>query len=183
MPEWVQTTKERIQELTGEPYQYGKYGLFLKQGDCREILSSMRPNSVDFIIFSPPYYNILKNSKGDRAQKRRNQGLPTTYGNSDKDLGRIDDYQQFLRQMESIYKLCHRVLKPGKFMVDIVSDICVKGRFIPYGFDTGQVVCNAGFNWRGTQVVLDHWKKPKNYGIPYRFFFNFHHHYALVFQK
>lgn len=125
MPEWVQTTKERIQDLTGEPYEFGKHGLYLKQGDCREVLPTMNPNSVDFIIFSPPYFNILKNPKGYRAQRRRNEGLPTTYGHSPNDLGRIDDYKQFLREMESIYRLCHRVLKPGKFMVDIVSDISV----------------------------------------------------------
>jgi len=183
MPEWIQTAKERIQDVTGGPYEYGKYGLFLQQGDCRDFLGRIRPSFMDFIIFSPPYHSILKNPSGERAQRRRDQGLPTTYGTSDRDLGRIDDYRQFLQEMGSIYTLCHRALKPGKFMVVIVSDISVKGRFVPYGFDTGQVVCNSGFSWRGIQVVLDHWKKPKDYGIPYRFFFNFHHHYALVFQK
>jgi len=183
MDEWIEVTKSRILEVTGSPYQYKKYNLFLKQGDCQEVLPTMKPDYFDFIISSPPYFNILKNPNGWRSKYRRRNGLAVNYGNSERDLGRLNSYQDFMKQMTLIYSQCYRILKKGKFMVIIVADISPKGQFIPYHIDTIHAVCASGFNLRGIQVIMDHWKKCNDYGIPNRFFFNFHHHYALVFQK
>ncbi len=182
MDEWIEVTKRRILEVTGSPYQYGKHNLCLRQGDCREVLPTMKPDYIDFIISSPPYFNILKNPNGWRSRYRKRNGLAVNYGNSERDLGRLDNYQEFMRQMTLIYGQCYRILKRGKFMVIIVADIS-KGQFVPYHIDTIRAVCASGFNLHGIQVVMDHWKKCNDYGIPNRFFLNFHHHYALIFQK
>jgi hypothetical protein len=68
-------------------------------------------------------------------------------------------------------------------MAVIVADIIPNGRFVPYHLDAIDAVCDSGFKLAGIQVVLDHWKRSTDRGIPFRFFLNFHHHYALIFQK
>lgn len=183
MEEWFKLTKKRISEVTGSHYEDGKHNLFIRQADCRELMPSMKPEIFDFIIFSPPYFSILKNPQGARANYRKRLGLPVNYGNSNKDLGRIEDYQEFMGQMALIYSECFRLLKKGKFMVVIVADIFSRGRFVPYHIDTVQAAQAAGFTLRGIQVVMDHWKRKYVYGPPKRFFVNFHHHYALIFQR
>ena len=183
MEEWVELTKKRISELTGSPYEYGKHNLFPLQGDCREVMPLMKAGIIDLIIFSPPYFDILKNPQGARANYRRRLGLPVNFGNSNKDLGRMEDYQEFMAQMTLIYSECFRLLKRGKFMVVIVADIFSGGQFVPYHIDTVHAAEAAGFALRGVQVVMDHWKRKYVYGPPKRLFVNFHHHYALIFEK
>ncbi len=183
MDHFYDLTARRISAYIGAPYKYGERGLYLKKGDCREVMTHMKDSVVDSIISSPPYYNILKRGTGERARQRNAQGLKVNYGNSGKDLGNIDNYPTFMNEMRNTYSLCHRILKKGKFMTIIVSDIFSDGRFIPYGADTLKVVESVGFKSQGVQVILDTWKKNRPYGIPYRVSFTFHHHYALVFQK
>jgi DNA modification methylase len=183
MEEWFELGKKRISEIIGSEYQYGKHNLFLKQGDSREVMPKMPPGIADLGIFSPPYFDILKNPKGGRAEYRRRLGLPVNYGNSSKDLGNIHDYREFMKQMEIIYRECFRVLKKGKFMVVIVADICSHGQFVPYHIDTVRACQASGFTLKGIQVVMDQWKRKYVYGPPKRLFVNFHHHYGLIFQK
>ena len=123
----IELIKQRILDVTGSPYEYGKHNLQLKQGDCREVMPKMKPEFIDLIIFSPPYSNILKKSSGERAKYRRSIGLPVNYGNSLNDLGNIDDYGEFMSQMAFIYSLCFRLLKKEKWMVVIVADIVKQG--------------------------------------------------------
>ena len=183
MEHWVEMTKKRISELTGYPFEDGRCNLFLKQGDCREVMPIVASEIIDLVIFSPPYFNILKNPSGRRAQYRQRLGLPVVYGTSPKELGRIDDYGEFMKQMTGIYSECFRILKKSRFMVVIVADIHSRGRFVPYHLDTVDAVIDAGFILRDIQVVMDHWKRRGIYGSPQGLFGNFHHHYALVFQK
>ena len=179
----IELIKQRILDVTGSPYEYGRHNLRLKQGDCREVMPTMMPEIIDLIVFSPPYFDILKNPRGERAKARRRAGLPVNYGNSPSDLGNMDDYKEFMVQMALIYSQCFRLLKTGKSMVVIVADIVKYGAFIPYHADTIYAAQAAGFKLRGIQVVMDHWKRKNIYGPPRRPYECFHHHYALVFQK
>jgi DNA modification methylase len=184
MDQWYQLAIKRLSTIIGSPYKYAMGNQSLKNGDCRDILPTIKPERFDFIITSPPYYNIMNDPKGSRAQARKAQGLPVTYGDSDKQLGKIGSYPNFMKEMGEIYFLCDRVLKPGKYMVIIVADIFADKRFIPYHSDTINIIhAMTSLRICGIQVVLDHWKKCAGYGLPRRLDFNFHHHYALIFQK
>ena len=179
----VELAKRRILTLTGSSHEDGKNGLWLMQGDCRKLMPMMSPELFNFIIFSPPYFNILKKPSGERAKYRESIGLPVNYGNSPNDLGNMDNYAEFMSQMRTIYSQCFRLLKKGRSMVVIVADIVRQGTFIPYHLDTINAVRAAGFKLRGIQVVMDHWKRKNIYGAPRRPFECFHHHYALAFEK
>lgn len=70
-------------------------------------------NSIDLIITSPPYFNIKDYSK---------DGYQTT-SHSNKliaDVGAINDYDRYLKDLLKIWKECERVLKPnGKLIINV----------------------------------------------------------------
>jgi len=78
----------------------------LRTGDARA-LSFLGDNSVHLIVTSPPYFN-LKPYNSDCG------------GNQ---LGRIDDYDSFLEQLDSVWSECLRVLVPGGRVCCVIGDI------------------------------------------------------------
>ena len=183
MPRWVELAKKKIEVATGSPYAKGRHNLHIAEGDCLAVMDTIQPGFFDFIITSPPYFNIMKPGTGIRARNRRREGLATDFGNHQRELGSIENYGAFTKEINRIYSGLYRVLKPGRFMVLVVADISPKGKFVPFHVDTILSGLAAGFDLVGIQVVFDYWKKNQDYGIPRKFFLNFHHHYALVFQK
>ena len=66
--------------------------------------------SVHLIVTSPPYW-ILKNYRELPGQ-----------------LGNIEDYKQFLLELDKVWKECYRVLVPGGRLVVVVGDVCLSRR-------------------------------------------------------
>jgi site-specific DNA-methyltransferase (adenine-specific) len=78
----------------------------LHLGDARDL--SWIPNeSVHLVVTSPPYWTLKQ------------------YRNTDGQLGHIEDYRQFLDQLDHVWRECHRVLVPGGRICCVVGDVCV----------------------------------------------------------
>lgn len=77
--------------------------------NMKEILN----NSVDLIVTSPPYFNIKDYSK-DGYQKKK-------ISNSQiDDVGAINNYNEYILKLLSVWKECHRVLRPnGKLIINV----------------------------------------------------------------
>lgn len=76
-------------------------------------MKEIKPNSVDLIITSPPYYNIKDYSK---------DGYQTiTHSKIIKyDIGNIDAFDNYISTMLKVWKECERVLKPnGKLCINV----------------------------------------------------------------
>ena len=61
-------------------------------------------------VTSPPYWNLKR------------------YNEHDDQLGHIDDYEQFLDELEKVWRHLFRVLVPGGRLVCVVGDVCVSRR-------------------------------------------------------
>lgn len=81
----------------------------LYHADARN-LSFVPDQSVHLILTSPPYFNLKEYRRG------RNQ------------LGIINDYQQFIDELEKVWQECYRVLVPGGRIVCVVGDVCLSRR-------------------------------------------------------
>lgn len=81
---------------------------FRDSRDMKELPS----NSVHLIVTSPPYYNV-KNYSLDGYQKKK------TNTKSKAQIGDIKGYDEYLKEMLSVWKECCRVLKPnGKLVIN-----------------------------------------------------------------
>lgn len=81
----------------------------LYHGDARS-LDYIKDKSVHLVLTSPPYFNLKEYRRG------KNQ------------LGLIDDYQQFVNELEKVWKECYRILVPGGRVVCVVGDVCLSRR-------------------------------------------------------
>ena len=81
----------------------------LVHGDARD-LSFLPAESIHLAVTSPPYWNLKR------------------YNEHDDQLGHIDDYEEFLDELEKVWRHVFRVLVPGGRLVCVVGDVCVSRR-------------------------------------------------------
>jgi DNA modification methylase len=154
-------------------------------GDSRIVLTHFPDQSFDFVVTSPPYWNILRKEHGMKvAAERKHRMLPTHYSEREDDLGNLPSYERFLRELGDIWGQAARVLKHRRYMAVVVSDFRHGGRYYLYHADTARIVeQGAGLVLKGTIVLVQDNKGLYPYGIPYSFVPNVHHQIVLVFYK
>lgn len=81
----------------------------LINGDARE-LSFLEDESIHLVVTSPPYWNLKR------------------YIENPGQLGHIDDYENFLTEIEKVWREVFRILVPGGRLVCVVGDVCVSRR-------------------------------------------------------
>ncbi len=147
--------------------------------DARNLLKYVNPESVDFVVTSPPYWDILTQRRTADYKEIRN------YGNEAEDLGRIDDYKKFLDALKGIFTLVYGVLKEGKYCCVVVMDLRKKADFFPFHADVASFMQEIGFKW--DDIII--WDRRHEYnnmrplGYPSRFRINKAHEFILIFQK
>ncbi|MBV5276138.1 MAG: site-specific DNA-methyltransferase [Lamprocystis purpurea] len=81
----------------------------LVHGDSRT-LSFLPDQSIHLIVTSPPYWTLKK------------------YRDHEHQLGEIEDYETFLRELDKVWSHCFRALVPGGRLVCVVGDVCLSRR-------------------------------------------------------
>lgn len=155
-------------------------------GDSRIEIKKIKNNSIDFIMSSPPYWNILSKKRGNSDSQhgeRVKKGLQLTYSDSLNDLGNIDDYDTFLNEISKIFLNCYSKVKAGKYMVIVIQNFKNdNGEYITLAWD---LVKKLEKKWKfcGEKIWFQEDKKLGIWGFPSTFVPNIHHHYCLVFKK
>jgi len=81
----------------------------LIHGDARN-LSFLADASVHLVVTSPPYWNLKR------------------YNENPNQLGHVEEYEQFLVELDKVWRHVYRVLVPGGRLVCVVGDVCVARR-------------------------------------------------------
>jgi len=169
-PDYVRKAKERIGECD----------------DCRVIcaeagslLEHVAPGSVDLVITSPPYWDVLtRRRSADRKETRH-------YGHARKDLGRVESYEDFLAALAEVFGLVHQALRPGAYCVVVVMDLRKGSVFYPFHADLAAALQEVGFLL--DDIII--WDRRHEYnafrplGYPAVFRVNKAHEFLLIFQK
>jgi DNA modification methylase len=79
-------------------------------GDSRTTLARIPDESVHLVLTSPPYWTLKR------------------YREHDGQMGHIDDYEEFLDELDGVWAECFRVLTKGGRLVCVVGDVCLSRR-------------------------------------------------------
>lgn len=77
-------------------------------GDSRRF--ELDPDSVELVVTSPPYWTLKE------------------YNDQPGQLGQVADYEEFLDELDEVWRHVHRALVPGGRMVIVVGDVNVSRR-------------------------------------------------------
>ncbi len=78
-------------------------------GDARE-MPPLESNSVHLVLTSPPYWTLKR------------------YRHSERQMGHIADYDEFLDELDRVWTNCFRLLVPGGRLICVVGDVCLSRR-------------------------------------------------------
>jgi len=140
----------------------------------------------DFIITSPPYWNILRTSRGgvlSTHKRRASKGLDTHYSDDPNDLGNAADYESFVEALGGVFDGCAQLLKPGKYLVCVVQNFrAPEGEVKPLAWDLARRIRRT-LLFQGERIWCQDSKPLGIWGFPKVFVPNYHHHYCLIFRK
>jgi len=176
---------KRIAQRRARKYGFSDYEYIV--GDAYRKVDGI--NTVDYIVTSPPYYNILRNgSKGTRHYNGKlyrmgaREGIQY-YSDYPNDLGNVNDYQEYISALKAIMRKCFSKLRPGKYCTIIISDFTVNKKEISVQSSVVQIMEDIGFEFCGTTVLLQKVKPLYPFGYPYAYKINHHHHNLMTFIK
>lgn len=186
-PVWHELSIKRLETEVGEGSS--KKHHFINGDSCEELLK-IASESMDFMVTSPPYWGIL-NKQDQKVKKNRvANNLETKYSESEKDLGNVENYDEFLEILvNKVFLQCARTLKYGKYMAIVVSDFRDKSEYISFHSDLIHELNKAGIpgggilKLQGTKILLQNHKSLLPYGYPFAYVENIHHQYVLIFRK
>src|SRR6266540_4601354 len=76
--------------------------------DAREM--RLEPGSVHLVVTSPPYWTLKE------------------YNQREDQLGDVADYEEFLAELDRVWRRCFEALVPGGRLVCVVGDVCLSRR-------------------------------------------------------
>ena len=82
---------------------------YLHHEDSR-IMTFLKSESVHLVVTSPPYWTLKE------------------YRDHENQLGAIEDYDQFLGELDKVWRQCFRALVPGGRLICVVGDVCLSRR-------------------------------------------------------
>jgi len=148
--------------------------------DARNISKDDFPE-IDYLITSPPYWDMLNMKGAENQAKRIEKGLLTNYSESTEDLGNISDYETFLADLADVYLNVLKNMKSGSYITIVVKNIKKKGRNYPFAWDLAdrlmeKVNLLPEVFWCQDDINL------APYGYGNTFVSNTFHQYCLNFQ-
>ena len=180
-PEFAAIAIERVKNVDQQLSLFenieSKIDVFV--GDSRNLQKYIEPNSVDMVITSPPYWDILLEKRPLFPKENAN------YGNTKEDLGKINDYQVFLDELQIVFEQVYQVMKIDSYCCIVLRDLYKGKDFYPFHIDTCKFMEDIGF----TLISMFIWDRRLDYnyrttlGYPKTFYINTIHEFILIFRK
>lgn len=137
------------------------------QGDSRKLLERLPRGSIDLIVTSPPYYDVVDYDHDSPDQ-----------------LGNFHDYAAFLEGMTTVFEGCARVLKQGGFMIVNTQDIYKKTLSGAIHVDYIERCRELGFDLRNINIYILNYSTGGRlvWGYPKSYYPKNDHEFNLIFR-
>ncbi|MGM0686802.1 MAG: DNA methyltransferase, partial [Promethearchaeati archaeon] len=126
VPKFATIAREQIREHEGS----GRHEVIT--GDSKRGVSLIeerfdgKPPEFDYLITSPPYWNMLRKSRGGNItthKERREEGLSEYYSESNRDIGNIESYDAYLQSVTEILEGYYGLLKNGAYLTVVAQNM------------------------------------------------------------
>ncbi len=148
------------------------YGGDSSEINLSRILERYGKQKAQFIIYHPPYWDILK------------------FSENEKDLCNATSLEKFLDMMRKVLQNTLPSLEKGRYCAMVIGDKYTKGELIPLGFYCMQLFQQEGLKLKATIVKnFEETKGKANQQAIWRYralagnFYLFKHEYIFVFKK
>lgn len=109
-------------------------------GDCMDVVTTLESESIDLIIYSPPFAGLYN------------------YSSSERDFSNCENKEQFLQQYEYLVAELGRITKPGRInavhCTDVFDNTC---RLWDFPHEIIEIHQRHGFEYRNRITI---WKEP-----------------------
>jgi DNA modification methylase len=138
---------------------------------------------IDYLITSPPYWNMLR-ARGFETQKKRSHSpdLDMFYSDDPDDLGNIDDYQIFLQRLAGIYITFKPFLRQRAYLTIIVKNVKKGGKVYPLAWDLARLLSEC-YTLKDERIWCQDDIRLAPYGLGNAWVSNTFHHYCLQFRN
>ena len=138
---------------------------------------------IDYIITSPPYWDML-HARGSKTQKMRRSepGLDVLYSDDPNDLGNVHDYGDFLDRLTGIYTALKPYLREKAYLTIIVKNVKKGGVIYPLAWDLAKRLGDT-YRLKDEKIWCQDNQRLAPYGMGNAWVSNTFHHYCLQFRN
>ncbi len=186
-PEYAEIARQILSEertVLGEPAAHLKSEVIT--GDSSQVAAIFQKYDlpvIDYVITSPPYWDMLHARGAENQKKRRtNDGLDVQYSDNPKDLGNIHDYEDFLKQLSQLYAGLQPYLRPKAYLTIIVKNVKKGGKIYPLAWDLAQQLGQT-YTLKDEKIWCQDNQRLAPYGMGNAWVSNTFHHYCLQFRN
>ncbi|OGO28725.1 MAG: hypothetical protein A2136_07860 [Chloroflexi bacterium RBG_16_54_11] len=139
--------------------------------------------TVDYVLTSPPYWDML-HAHGAETQRERRQSrsMDVVYSSDPNDLGNIKDYSEFLDKLSHIYIEMRMILRAGAYITIVVKNIKKGGKIFPLAWDLASALKDT-YTLKDEKIWCQDNQRLSPFGMGNAWVSNTFHHYCLQFRN
>jgi DNA modification methylase len=174
---------EQERSSLGEPASHLKALVIQGNAACYpEYAAQLEIPMVDYVITSPPYWDMLRASGAGTQRKRRAAtDLDVYYSDDPYDLGNILEYDEFVSRLAAIYTGLRPFLRLKSYLTIIVKNVKKGGKIYPLAWDLARQVGQT-YTLKDEKIWCQDNQRLAPYGLGNAWVSNTFHHYCLQFR-
>jgi DNA modification methylase len=151
--------------------------------DCLLHPASCAMPPADYVLTSPPYWDML-HAKGAETQKKRRSAaeLDVFYSDDPNDVGNLHDYEEFVAKLVAIYAGLKPLLREKAYLTIIVKNIKKGGKIYPLAWDLGRELGKV-YTLKDEKIWMQDNQRLAPFGLGSAWVSNTFHHYCLQFRN
>ncbi len=139
--------------------------------------------TFDYLLTSPPYWDMLHAKGADTQMKRRRSNdLDVYYSEDPRDVGNLRNYDNFVQKLVMIYAGLKPLLRDKAYLTVIVKNIKKGGKIYPLAWDLGREL-GKFYTLKDERLWLQDNQRLAPYGLGSAWVSNTFHHYCLQFRN
>jgi DNA modification methylase len=147
------------------------------------LANDYRLPTLDYVLTSPPYWDMLHAKGAETQQKRRlASNLDVLYSDDPNDLGNLHDYEEFLAKLVALYAGLKPLLREKAYLTIIVKNVKKGGKIYPLAWDLGRELGRV-YTLKDEKIWCQSNQSLAPFGLGSAWVSNTFHHYCLQFRN